>query len=139
MLVRARVDNARGTHAVSLATDGSVHAIEVPPRPGGTGSRANGGELLCLAVATCYCNDVYREAAARGIAVTHVQVEAEAEFGGAGEPARTLTYRASVAARAPEADIRELMLHTDRVAEVQNTLRKGMQVRFEPGAAISEP
>jgi hypothetical protein len=33
----------------------------------GGGSSANGGELLCLALATCYCNDVYREAKKRGI------------------------------------------------------------------------
>ena len=82
--------------------------------------------------------DIYREAAARGIAVTSVAVDAEAEFGAPGEPARLPTYRASVSARAPEAETRELMLHTDRVAEIQATLRKGMDVRFEPGSAISE-
>lgn len=34
------------------------------------------------------------------------------------------TVRAKVMAQASEADIRELMRQTDRVAEIQNTLRR---------------
>jgi organic hydroperoxide reductase OsmC/OhrA len=48
------------------------------------------GELLCLALATCYCNDVYREASRRGLAIRGVEVGVAAEFGGRGEPARRL-------------------------------------------------
>jgi len=54
---------------------------------------ANGGELLCLAMATCYCNDIYREAATRAIEVIGVEVEAKAEFGAEGAPASRLSYR----------------------------------------------
>jgi len=50
-------------------------------------------------------------------------VEVEGEFGAEGEPARNVSYRAKVTAQASEAQIRELMSHTDRVAEIQNTLR----------------
>jgi organic hydroperoxide reductase OsmC/OhrA len=135
MLIEARVENRQGQHRVTLATDGAAQPLQVPPAPNGFGSSANGGELLCLALATCYCNDVYREAGRRGITVTRVDVEVRAAFGAAGEPARSLEYRASVHARAAAAEIRELMLHTDRVAEVQNTLRRGMEVRFEVGGA----
>ena len=134
--ITARVDNAPGRHDVALTTNGASRTLVVAPKTGG-GSQANGGELLCLALATCYCNDVYREAAQRGIDVVRVEVEVHAEFGAAGEPARSLRYRASIEARAPDEAIVALMLDTDRVAEVQNTLRLGMPVAFEPGEARS--
>jgi uncharacterized OsmC-like protein len=79
--------------------------------------------LLFLALATCYCNDIYREAGKRGIAVEQVEVNVEGEFGAEGEPARNVTYRAKVVAQASESEIRDLIRHTDTVAEIQNTLR----------------
>lgn len=53
---------------------------------------------------------------------------AQTQFGGAGEPARQIRYRAKVTADAPEEVVRELIEHTDRVAEVHNTLRGGIAV-----------
>ncbi len=58
MKIAARVENREGIHHVTLATDGRTHSIEIPPKPTGFGSSANGGELLFLALATCYCNDL---------------------------------------------------------------------------------
>ena len=55
--------------------------------------------------------------------VARVEVEVGGEFGAEGEPARSVSYRAVVTAQASEAQIRELMSHTDRVAEIKNTLR----------------
>ena len=123
MKISARVQNSEGDHRVTLQTNDHVHAIDIPPKPSGFGSSANGGELLFLALATCYCNDIYREAANRGITVDSVEVEVEGDFGKPGSPATNVTYRAKVAAQASEAEIRDLMRHTDRVAEIQNTLR----------------
>lgn len=132
MTVRAHVHNEEGRHRVTLSTNGAEHALPVPPKPSGLGSGTNGGEMLFLAIATCYCNDVYREAAVLGIDVRAVEVEVEGEFGGPGEPARNVTYRARVtAAGAPEADVRRLLEWTDTVAEVQNTLRAGVPVRLD--------
>jgi organic hydroperoxide reductase OsmC/OhrA len=139
MQISARVDNAFARHSVSLATEGAARELTIAPRAGGFGSSANGGELLCLALATCYCNDVYREADRRGIAIVRVAVEAQAEFGAEGEAARSLRYHAHVVAKADEPAIRELMAHVDRVAEIQNTLRRGMEVLFEPGRAERAP
>jgi organic hydroperoxide reductase OsmC/OhrA len=140
LLIEAHLESRHGRHAVTVATNGVGHAITIEPRSTGFGSRVNGGELLCLALATCFCNDIYREADKRGIAVVHVDVQAQAEFGGPGDPAASIAYRANVEARATEAEIRDLMLHTDRVAEVQNTLRRGSEVRFTIGriTAIAE-
>ena len=130
MKISARVQNSEGQHHVTLSTNENTHSIEIPPRPAGFGSSANGGELLFLALATCYCNDIYREAAKRGIKVERVEVQVAGEFGAEGEPAKNVTYQAKVTAQASEEAVRELMKYTDQVAEIQNTLRVGTPVRL---------
>jgi organic hydroperoxide reductase OsmC/OhrA len=126
MKISAQVQNSHGQHQVTLRTNDNVHNLAIPPRPAGFGSSANGGELLFLALATCYCNDIYREAAKRGLKVEQVEVEVTGEFGADGDPARNISYRAKVTAQGSEAEIRELMVQTDQVAEIQNTLRLGL-------------
>ncbi len=137
MQISARIESSRGRHEVTLATDGRPHAIAIPPRSTGFGSSANGGELLFLALATCYCNDIYREARKRGIAVERVEVGVSGEFGAEGEPGRNIVYDARVWAQAPEQAIRDLMAHTDRVAEIQNTLRAGAAVTLGRAEAVT--
>jgi uncharacterized OsmC-like protein len=121
--ISARVLNSLDNHQVTLTTGSSSHSITIPPKPTGFGSSANGGEVLFLALATCYCNDIYREAAKRNIDVERVEVEVEGDFGAEGEPATNVIYRAKVKANASEAEILDLMRYTDTVAEIQNTLR----------------
>jgi uncharacterized OsmC-like protein len=128
MEISATVRNGGGAHAVTVSTDGRRSTLAVPPKPDGAGSAINGGELLCLALATCYCNDLYREAARRGISVRGVEVDVVSEFGGPGEPARRIRYAARVDADATPAEIDALLRHTDTVAEVHNTLRAGIAV-----------
>ncbi|MCI0570708.1 MAG: OsmC family protein [Myxococcaceae bacterium] len=128
MRIRARVHNSEDRHDVTLCTNDTEHRLAVAPKATGFGSSTNGGELLLLALATCYCNDVYREAAKRGLRVERVEVEVEGDFGAEGEPAKNVTYRAKVTAHGRESEIRELLAHTDRVAEIQNTLRVGTRV-----------
>lgn len=123
MQISATVQNGNGQHQVTVQTNANVQNLTIPPKPAGNGSAVNGGEFLFLALATCYCNDIYREAAKRGIGVENVRVEVQGEFGAEGEPARNVSYRAQVTARASDAEIQELMRLTDRVAEIQNTLR----------------
>ena len=128
MKISARVENSAGQHHVTLTTNEHAHSISIPPKSTGLGSSANGGELLFLALATCYCNDIYREAAKRNIKVERVEVEVSGDFGAEGEPAKNVTYRANVHANGTEDEIRALMEHTDKVAEIQNTLRAGTPV-----------
>jgi uncharacterized OsmC-like protein len=123
MKIIARVENSKDNHQVRLQTNDNVHSIVIPSRTTGYGSSANGGELLFLALASCYCNDIYREAAKRNIKVERVEVSAEGDFGAEGTPAKNVSYRAKVFADAGEDEIRELMKFTDTVAEIQNTLR----------------
>lgn len=136
--ISAQLENTFGQHAVRLSTNDNAHAITIPPRATGFGSSANGGELLFLALATCYCNDIYREAAKLNITVRSVRVDVYGEFDGTpGGPAENVTYSATVEAEASEEAIVALMRHTDTVAEIQNTLRKGMPVTLTEVHAIS--
>ena len=128
MKISARVTNRQSEHAVALRTGDHEHALAIAPKADGKGSSVNGGELLFLALATCYCNDIYREAKKRGIEVRGVAIEVEGTFGAEGEGAREIRYRASVDADARREDVLALMRHTDAVAEIHSTLRAGTPV-----------
>jgi uncharacterized OsmC-like protein len=128
MKYSARVENSKDNHQVTFQIGANVQSINIPPRETGFGSSVSGGELLFLALATCYCNDLYREASKKNIKVESVEVHVEGEFPAAGEPARNIVYKAKVVADADEQEIRELMKFTDTVVEVQNTLRIEMPV-----------
>jgi len=127
---RAAVTNFRGVTEVSLQLNARKQTIQVPAKAEGYGSSASGGELLFLALATCYCNDIYREAAKRGIQVERVEVEVEGDFEREGGAASNVTYRARIKAGASNEDIMELMRYTDTVAEIQNTLRGATPVEL---------
>jgi uncharacterized OsmC-like protein len=135
--INARVQNSHENHLITLRTNDNIHSLHIAPKPDGMGSSINGGELLFLALATCYCNDIYREAAKLGITVESVEVDVQGDFGEAGAPAKNISYRARVAARASENQIHELMKMTDRVAEVQNTLRMGTPVSLTTIEVVS--
>jgi organic hydroperoxide reductase OsmC/OhrA len=137
--ISAFVKNSRGSHDVTLATGDSRKSLTVPSREIGFGSSLNGGELLMLALATCYCNDLYREAARLGIGIESVEVSASADFEGIGVAASNIRYRARIASTSSEADIARLLRETDAVAEIHNTVRAGVRVTLEPwgtGSAV---
>ncbi len=123
MKITAKVDNSKDSHQVTLQTNDNVHSIAIPSKSTGYGSSANGGELLFLALATCYCNDIYREAAKRNIQVDRVEVEVDGDFGAEGEPATNVIYRAKITTQASEQEVQDMMRFVDTVAEIQNTLR----------------
>jgi len=131
MNISARVTNQSGRHTTAVQTNGREQSLTIPPKPDGFGSGINGGELLFLALATCYCNDLYREGRKRGIEIAKVEVEVSGEFGAEGAPAKNIRYRASVDARSPREAILDLMRHTDTVAEIQNTLRASSPVTLD--------
>ncbi len=128
MKISVRVLNSRGQHQASVSTNDIIHALKIAPKASGYGSSINTGELLFLALSTCFCNDLYREAAKQGIQIEQVEVEVEGEFGEAGEPAQNVTYNARVTANAVPLQIRQLAELTDRLAEIHNTLRTGVPV-----------
>jgi organic hydroperoxide reductase OsmC/OhrA len=132
MRIAASVRNSGRDHRVTVTTGDTSQDLPIGAKDAGRGSSVNGGEFLMLALATCFCNDIYREAARLGIAVDGVDVEAEADFAGVGLAARNIRYRARVDSPAPRADVEELLRQTDAVAEVQNTVRSGALVALMP-------
>lgn len=128
MEISAVLMNAGGDQVVTVRTEGNERSLPIPAKGSGPGSGVNGGELLMLALATCYCNDLYREASRIGITLDAVEVEATASFPGVGLAATNIRYRARVSSPADPATIADLLRQTDAVAEVHNTIRTGAPV-----------
>jgi organic hydroperoxide reductase OsmC/OhrA len=128
MEITATVTSSPSAHATIVRTGEVRQSLPVPPKASGSGSSVNGGELLMLALATCYCNDLYREAARLGIHIEGVEVEAMADFPGVGLAATNIRYRASVTSSATPEAIARLLKETDAVAEIHNTVRAGVPV-----------
>jgi uncharacterized OsmC-like protein len=82
-------------------------------------------------LATCFCNDIYREANRRSIAISGLRVEVTGEFGGEGEAGENFKYKVDITSEASQEKNDELIQFTDQVAEVHNTLRKGLAVTLE--------
>jgi uncharacterized OsmC-like protein len=136
MQISASLKNKKNGNYVILKTDNHTHSIKIPPKKSGYGSSVNGGELLFLALAACYCNDLYREAGKQGIIVESVEVEVKGDFDSESRPASNIIYSAVVKANAKRDKIIELMNLTDKVTEIQNTLRTGVPVTLASAEAI---
>lgn len=130
MEIAAAVRNSDGKHEAAVRTGAASRFLDIPGKPEGGGSAVNGGELLMLALATCYCNDLYREAERMGLDIEAVDVEAAAEFPDVGLAATNIRYSARVKSSADPARISMLLRQTDAVAEVHNTLRAGVPVQW---------
>lgn len=130
MEIAATVTSSPGAHTAVVRTGPATQPLSVPARDGGRGSAVNGGEFLMLALATCYCNDLYREAERLGIPIEGAQVEALAEFPGIGLAATNIRYRAAVTSPAGAEALARLLRETDAVAEVHNTVRAGVPVEL---------
>ncbi len=132
MTIAATVRNDADFHGVVVRTNAVSQVLPIAARTTGRGSAVSGGELLMLALATCYCNDLYREADRLGIAIDGVEVEASAAFAGIGLAATNIRYRATVSSAAPTEVIAGLLRETDAVAEIHNTIRAGVPVTLDP-------
>lgn len=104
--------------------------IDRSERRGGTGKGFSAGELLRLAVGACYAISLQREATRRGIALTRIDIDVQAEWGGEPERVQQMTCFVAVDAGASEVDIRDLIREADLTGEVANTLRQGTVVRM---------
>lgn len=129
MHISAHLINARNAHSTTVANNGHKQELAAA-KSLGPGSSINGGELLCLALATCHCNDLYWNAERRGITLHRVEVEVTSEFQGRGAPAAGISYRPRIQGNVPEAELAGQLEETDEVAEIQNALRQECPVRF---------
>ena len=128
MKISASIKNSNETHQAVVSTNDQQTSLDIQPKASGRGSSINGGELLFLALATCYCNDIFREAAEIGMEVGDVTVSVEGEFGGKGDPAKNVFFDVKISADGSEEQIKQLLHHTDSVAEIQNSLRMAIPV-----------
>jgi uncharacterized OsmC-like protein len=70
-------------HVTAVGSAGTYTlVVDRPVEVGGGGLGFNGGQLLYLAVAGCVSNDLFREARAAGITLTHVRVRVRGDFTG---------------------------------------------------------
>ncbi len=115
----------------ALGSAGSTTLLtDRPASAGGRGLGFNGGQLLNLAVAACVSNDLYREAAKRGITLTRVRVTASSEYSGDPPVSTPIEYSVEIAGDTSEEALRDLVAHTDAIAEIPNSLRGGTAVRL---------
>ena len=136
MDISASIQNTSQQNRVKVTTNGAAKELFIPQKAGGQGSAINGGELLFLALATCFCNDIYREAARRQLVINAVDVTVNGEFGGEGEPGFNVRYNVKIDADATAEEIRDLVLYVDKIAEVHNTLRVGTAVSLVGSAGL---
>jgi len=129
------VRNVHGQVTAVGAAGPYTVVVDRPVAGGGGGLGFNGGELLHLAVAGCVSNDLFREAAARGIVLTRVVVRAGGDF--AGDPAVStgVSYSVELEGDADDAALGELVALVDRIAEIPNSLRAGTPVSIT-GAVV---
>jgi uncharacterized OsmC-like protein len=137
MKYRASLHNIDGKLDVLMKRGDIVSELELPPRRSGFGSSISGGEILFLAIATCYCNDLYREGKKLGIQVDNVEVHVDGDFMAAGHPAENVQCKIMVTAQASEDKIRELVAHTDKIAEIPMSIRKGTAISLSEVVAVS--
>lgn len=138
MRISATVHHEPGRHEVTVQTQDRTTTLDLPARADGPGSAVNGGELLAAALATCFLNDLHREAARHGVGIGAVEVTVDSEFGEPGEPASDLTYRVHVESAADAGVVADLVRETDLLAEVHATLRAGLDVELS-SVQISAP
>ena len=128
MQVSANIKSKMNLHETFVQTNDSVKELQIAPKTSGFGSSINGAELLLLSIATCFCNDIYREAAKRNISISGVDVLVTGEFGAEGEPGSNFKYQTEIISDASPAEIKDLVSHTDKIAEIHKTLRKGISI-----------
>lgn len=133
MNLSVRSSSILGTTAAAGWAGDRTLTIDRPVSAGGNGLGYSGGELLFLAIAACVHNDIYREAALMGISIDSVEVEVSGEFAGDPVRAQDIAYTVRIESSASDAAIAELIRHTDRVAEIPNSLRLGSNVRLASG------
>ncbi len=139
MSFEVEVRNVDGAVTALGAAGPFTLVVDSPAASGGGGRGFNGGQLLHLAVAGCVSNDLFREAAKRGITLTRVVVTADGDYGGQTATSSGISYSVEVAGQAPESDLAALVNHVDVIAEIPNSLRQGTPVTLDRITVSGQP
>ena len=108
-----------------------------PAAAGGGGLGFNGGQLFYLAIAACWSNDLYREAATMGIEVDGIEILVDGDFPGRGSGSTPVTVDVVVRSSGPEERVRELIAEVERVAEIPRAIRDATPI--EVRASVEGP
>jgi organic hydroperoxide reductase OsmC/OhrA len=119
-----------GTTALGWGGSATV-VIDRPTEAGGRGLGFNGGQLLNLAVAGCVSNDLFREAAKRGIQLDRVRVVADSDYSGSPAVSTPIEYQVDLSGDASEEALADLVAYVDEIAEIPNSIRMGTEVRLK--------
>jgi organic hydroperoxide reductase OsmC/OhrA len=106
--------------------------VDRPAAAGGGGLGFSGGQLLYLAIAACWSNDLYREAATMGIELDGVEITVDGDFPARGAGSTPITVDVLVRSSAPEERVRELIAEVERVAEIPRAIREGPPIEIRP-------
>ena len=126
--VSVSLRNVEGSSA-TMGWAGSHTIIVDPPNgtAGGLGLGFNGGELLALAIGSCYCNGIHYIADELGVSVGKILVEVTLELGGDPPIATEAILKASCTTiDGSNPDI--LIEKAKETSTVSNSLRKGFPV-----------
>ncbi|MGE5318147.1 MAG: OsmC family protein [Chloroflexota bacterium] len=131
MKISARITNSLNQNDILVETNGNQKELAIAPKILGRGSSINGGELLFAAIATCACNDIYREAGKKNMQIDSIDVSVSGEFGEEGEAASNIIYNVKVDAPTLSRDeIVELVNKVDSLVEIHNTVRLGTNIKL---------
>lgn len=111
--------------------------VDRPADAGGRGLGFNGGQLLYLAIGGCVSNDLFREAATRGIRLSSVRVAVHGDFSGDPAVSDPVSYEVELAGDASREQLEELVAHVDAIAEIPNSLRSATEVNLTHVAVVS--
>lgn len=126
--VEVRLTSLRGA-PTAIGSAGPFTLIADRPKEGGGGGLGfNGGQLLNLAVAGCVSNDIFREAAKRGISVHQVRVTVASDYEGDPAISTPIDYEVEIEGDADPQVLETLVRETDAIAEIPNSLRRGTDV-----------
>ena len=99
-----------------------------PAASGGGGLGFNGGQLLYMAIAACWSNDLYREAATMDIELDGVEVTVDGDFPARGSGSTPISVNVVVRSSAPEDRVRELIAEVEQLAEIPRAIREGPEI-----------
>jgi putative redox protein len=111
--------------------------VDRPAAAGGGGLGFSGGQLLYMAIAACWSNDLYREAATMGIELAGVEITVDGDFPARGSGSTPITVEVMVRSSAPEDRVRELIAEVERVAEIPRAIRDATPIELT--ASVERP
>jgi putative redox protein len=118
------VRNVDGAVTALGAAGPHTLVVDSAAAAGGGGRGFNGGQLLHLAVAGCVSNDLFREAAKRGIELTRVVITADGGYSGQPAVSTGISYSVEIEGLATEEELGALVRHVDEIAQATRMSRE---------------